>query len=137
MGDYRKFLPESIPASHLTFWESLKEHAVKVQRCETCASFRYIPKDICPTCSSAQASWEPISGHGEVYTYTIVRRAPTPAYQEDAPYVIAHVTMNEGFRMAARLITADLESVRIGMPVRIAYEDVTPEWTLFIFQPVG
>jgi hypothetical protein len=39
--------------------------------------------------------------------------------------------------MAARLITADLESVRIGMPVRIAYEDVTPEWTLFIFQPVG
>jgi uncharacterized OB-fold protein len=137
MRDYRKFLPESIPASHLTFWESLKEHAVKVQRCESCATFRYIPKDICPTCNSAQASWEAISGLGEVYTYTIVRRAPTPAYQEDAPYVIAHVTMDEGFRMAAKLITADLDSVHIGMPVRIAYEDVTPEWTLFIFQPAG
>jgi uncharacterized OB-fold protein len=137
MSDYCKFLPEGIPATHMPFWESLKEHAVKVQRCDTCATFRYIPKDICPKCHSDLASWTAISGRGEVYTYTIVRRAPTPAYQEDAPYVLAHVTMDEGFRMAARLTGTDSECVRIGMLVQIAYEDVTPEWTFFIFQPVG
>jgi uncharacterized OB-fold protein len=137
MGSYRKFLPEGIPDSHLAFWESLRDHAAKVQRCEQCATFRYIPKDICPTCFSDQATWSPISGRGEIYTYTIVRRAPTPAYQEDVPYVIAHVTMEEGFRMAGRLIGAYPDSVRIGMSVCIAYEDVTPEWTLFIFQPTG
>lgn len=136
-GAYGKFLPEGIPDSHLPFWESLKEHAVRVQRCAKCSTFRYIPKDICPACNSNQVTWEPITGRGEVYTYTVVRRAPTPAYEVDTPYVIAHVTMDEGFRMAARLAAADPESVRIGMRVRIAYDDVTPEWTLFIFQPVG
>ena len=133
--EYRKFLPEGIPDSQLPFWESLKAKAVKVQRCDDCGAYLYIPKDICSKCYSTQLTWTPISGHGEVYTYTIVRRAPTPAYQEEAPYVLAHVTMDEGFRMIAKLNTAAPEDVRIGMPVRITYEDVTPEWTLMFFEP--
>jgi uncharacterized OB-fold protein len=70
-----------------------------------------------------------------LYTYTVVRRAPTPAYQREAPYVIAHVEMAEGFRMTSNLRGVQLENVAIGMPVRIQYEDATPEWTLFHFVP--
>jgi uncharacterized OB-fold protein len=137
MNDYQKFLPEGIPDSHRPFWDSLKDRAVKVQRCDDCGTFRYIPKDICPKCWSTSATWTPISGRGEVYTYTVVRRAPTAAYQQDAPYVLAHVTMAEGFRMIASMTSADPETVRIGTPVRIAYQDVTPEWTLFTFEPAA
>ena len=132
---YAKFLPSDIPDSHQPFWQSLREHAVKVQRCDDCGSFRYIPKDICPRCHSALATWTPVSGHGEVYTFTVVRRAPTAAYQEEAPYVLAHVTMEEGFRMIANLTGTPPEAVRIGMPVRLGYLDVTPDWTLLTFEP--
>jgi uncharacterized OB-fold protein len=137
MSDYEKFLPEGIPDSHLPFWDSLRDRAVKVQRCDDCGTYRYIPKDICPTCQSDRVTWTPISGRGDVYTYTVVRRAPTPAYQAETPYVLAHVTMTEGFRMIASLTGVDPQAVRIGMPVQIAYEDVTPEWTLFTFQPAS
>jgi len=137
MSDYQKFLPEGIPDSHLPFWDSLREHQARVQRCDDCGTYRYIPKDLCPRCHSERATWTPVSGTGEVYTYTVVRRAPTPAYQADAPYVLAHVTMAEGFRMIARLTGAEPETVRIGMPVVIDYDDVTPEWTLFTFRPAS
>ena len=77
-----------------------------LQRCDRCGRFRFIPSELC-TCGSAQYTWTPIAGTGEVYTYTVVHRAPTPAYQADAPYVIAHVTMDEGPRMISTLVGSD------------------------------
>ena len=59
------------------------------------------------------------------------------AYQAEAPYVLAHVTMAEGFRMIASMTGVDPETVRIGQPVQSAYTDATPEWTLFTFEPAS
>jgi uncharacterized protein len=134
-AEYAKFLPEGIPPAQMPFWDSLKARAVQVQRCDNCGKYLYIPKDICNNCHSEQLTWTPISGHGEIYTYTVVRRAPTPAYAADAPYTLVHVTMDEGFRMIAKLNGVAPEDVRIGAPVRITYEEVTPEWTLMEFEP--
>jgi uncharacterized OB-fold protein len=132
---YDKFLPEGIPTWQMPFWESLKAHQARVQRCDDCGAYVYIPKERCPKCLGSAMTWTPISGKGEVYTYTVVHRAPTPAYQADAPYVIAHVTMEEGFRMVANVDGIDPGDVRIGMPVQLTYEEATPDWTLFGFVP--
>ena len=134
---YAKFLPEGIPDWQMPFWESLRRRAAEVQRCDDCGTFRYIPKERCPACQSARASWVAISGRGEVYTYTIVHRAPTPAYQAEAPYAIVHLTMEEGFRMVANMHGVAPPGVRVGLPVRLMYFDATPEWTLFGFEPAG
>ena len=136
-ADYKKFLPEGIRPRRCRSGKSLKARAVKVQRCDNCGAYLYIPKDICNHCHSDQLTWTPISGHGEIYTYTVVRRAPTPAYAEDAPYTLAHVTMDEGFRMIGKLNGVAPEDVRIGSPVQITYQEVTPEWTLMEFEPVA
>jgi uncharacterized OB-fold protein len=134
---YDKFLPEGIPDWQLPFWDSLRRRRAEVQRCEDCGRFRFIPKERCPTCLSPKASWQPISGRGEVYTYTVVHRAPTPAYQAEVPYVIAHVTMEEGFRMVSTLRGLDPRDVHVGLNVRLAFEDATPEWTLYHFEPIA
>src|SRR5262249_24497474 len=99
-ADYDKLLPDGIPPWQMPFWDSLRERSAVVQKCDECGTFVFIPKERCPKCLSSRMTWTPISGRGEVYTYTVVHRAPTPAYQAEAPYVIAHVTMEEGFRMA-------------------------------------
>jgi uncharacterized OB-fold protein len=135
VADYNKFLPEGLSSWHMPFWESLKEHQVKVQKCDNCGRMRYVPKEICYNCQSTSATWTPISGNGEVYTFTIVRRAPTPAYQEGAPYALIHVTMDEGIRMVGTLQNADPESVQVGQKVKVVYDDVTPDWTLLQFEP--
>jgi uncharacterized OB-fold protein len=132
---YSKFLPEAIPPWQMPFWESLRRREAAVQKCSSCGAWRYIPKERCPKCYSADWQWTAISGRGEIYTYTVVRRAPTPAYQAEAPYVIAHVTMDEGFRMAAILSGVDPDDVRIGSRVKLVYEEATPQWTLFGFEP--
>lgn len=134
---YAKFVPEGIPEWQEPFWESLRQHDVRIQRCCDCGTFRYHPKEKCPRCSSRRAEWAPVSGEGEIYTYTVVRRPPTAAYAPDVPYTIALVTMSEGFRMIARLKGVEPEQVRIGLPVALGYEDVTPEWTLLSFEPRG
>ncbi len=131
----QKFLPEGIPDWQMPFWESLKKRKAAVQRCDECGTYRYIPKERCPACQSASSTWTPISGRGKVYTYTVVHRAPTPAYQADTPYVIVHVTMEEGFRMVANLAGVSPEAVDIDMAVHLVYFDATPEWTLFAFEP--
>ncbi len=119
----------------MPYWDSLKEHAVKVQKCSSCGTLRYVPKELCYNCQSMDVTWTTISGTGEIYTYTVVRRAPTPAYQEEAPYTIVHVTMSEGFRMIGTLNGIDVDNVAIGQQVKVAYDDITPEWTLLTFVP--
>jgi uncharacterized OB-fold protein len=133
---YERFLPEGIPEWQQPFWDSLRRHDVRVQRCTSCGTYRYHPKEKCARCSSRDAEWVPISGTGVIYTYTVVRRAPTGAYQSDVPYTIVHATMAEGFRMIAPLRGLAPEAVRIGLPVVLGYDDVTPEWTLLRFTPL-
>lgn len=129
-----KLLPTHIPSWHLPFWDSLKEGAAKVQQCSECGAFRYIPKEICNRCHSGQWTWEAIAGTGTIYTHTTVRRAPTPAYQEETPYTIVHVAMDEGFRMIGRLHGVAPEDVRVDQPVRIRY-DPLGDWTILNFEP--
>jgi uncharacterized OB-fold protein len=132
--DEKFFPPDDMPEFHRPFWEGLKKHTLQVQKCES-GHLRFIPTEICGNCGSEAWTWEPVSGRGRVYTYTVVHRGPTPAYQKDAPYVIAHVELDEGARMISNLIGCDPKEVRIGMPVEIVYEDVSSDWTLYKFAP--
>ena len=132
---YTKFRPE-IPPGHEPFWEALRRHELVMQRCDECNAYRFIPSELCP-CGSLAATWSPIAGTGEVYTFTVVHRAPTPAYQADVPYVIAHVTVDEGPRMISVLIGCDPANVRIGMRVQTMFDDVTPDFTLYKFEPTA
>ena len=131
-----KFLPpDDMPEFHRPFWEALKAHELRVQKCDDCGTLRFVPKEICPHCGSLACNWAQVSGRGKVYTYTVIHRGPTPAYQADAPYVIAHVELEEGPRMIGNLTGCAPTEVRIGMPVEVAFEDVAGDWTLFKFVP--
>jgi len=135
MSSDQKFLPEGIPDWQQPFWDSLRQRSIKVQRCASCGAFRHVPKEICAKCYSTSFSWEPVSGRGVVYTYTIVHRAPTAAYQGSAPYTIVHVAMDEGFRIVGTMTGNDPDSMEIGAPVRVVYTDLAPEWTIVEFEP--
>lgn len=134
MTAYEGFEP-AIPRGHEPFWDSVRRHRAELQRCDRCGRFRFVPSERC-TCGSLNATWTAIAGTGEVYTYTVVHRAPTPWYQERTPYVITHVTLEEGPRMISTLVECDPGSVHVGQPVELVYDDVTPELTLYRFRPL-
>jgi len=132
MSAYERPLPKPTPTSR-PFWDAAKRHELQLQRCGGCRAFIYYPRDRCPHCLSDQLEWQPVSGKGTVYSYTTVRRASTRSFS-DKPYVLAIVELDEGVRITTN-IEAPSESVKIGMPVTVFFDDVTPERTLVKFKP--
>jgi uncharacterized OB-fold protein len=130
-----KFLPpDDLPEFHKPFWEGLKARKLQVQECQN-GHLRFIPTEICARCGSEEWTWRQVSGRGKVYTYTVIHRGPIPAYQAEAPYVIAHVELDEGPRIISNLINIDPKAVKIGMPVEVVFEDASEDWTLYKFKP--
>ena len=135
-SEYQKPLPA--PANEeLTrpFWEATRRHELLMPRCRACSHMFYYPRDRCPSCLSDELEWAKVSGRGTVYTYTVVRRPANPAFNEDVPYVLAIVQLDEGPRMLTNIVGCPIEAVKIDMPVVAVFDDVTPEWTLVKFSP--
>jgi uncharacterized OB-fold protein len=132
MNDYIKPLPKPSPISR-PFWEAARRHQLMLQRCAACGKFIYYPRPRCPHCFSDRLEWREVSGRGKVYSYTVVRRASSRAFA-DGPYVLAIVELEEGVRMTSNIV-APAEAVRVEMPVRVHFDDVTPEHTLVKFKP--
>ena len=82
-----------------------------------------MPRFLCPVCWSDQLEWIDAKGTGTVHSFTVVRRASSPAFSSRVPYVVALVDLKEGPRMMANLIGDDALSVAIGDPVTVTFED--------------
>jgi uncharacterized OB-fold protein len=59
----------------------------------------------------------------------VVRRAPTPAYEHLVPYVVAQVELEEGVRITSTV--TDPEGIEVGTAVRIVFDEVSPDLTLY------
>jgi len=136
MSTYAGFRPDITPLD-APFWDALRRHELVVQQCASCERLRFVPTELCPHCYSASTRWKRVSGRGRVYTFTVVHRAPTPAYQVDAPYPLAYVELDEGPRVPARLVDVDPGAVEVGMPVEVVYADVADDLTLYRFRPAA
>ncbi|HTT75586.1 MAG TPA: OB-fold domain-containing protein, partial [Candidatus Binataceae bacterium] len=101
-GDYRKPLPKPSPASR-PFWDAARRHELRVQHCAACNQYIYYPRDRCPHCMADKLEWRKVSGHGKVYSYTVVRRASTRSFA-DSPYVLAIVELAEGPHMTTNVV---------------------------------
>ena len=134
-GEYRKPLPQPNENSR-PFWEGTRAHELRLQRCRQCGKHIFYPRAVCPFCLSERLEWVTVGGEGKIYSYTVVRRAMHPAFQDDVPYVLAIVELDEGPRLTTNIVAAALDEVRVDMRVRAAYDDVTPEITLLKFAPV-
>ncbi len=132
MSEYQKPLPKPTPTSR-PFWEAARLHELSLQRCAACTAYIYYPRARCPHCFSDRLGWERVSGRGKVYSYTVVRRASSRSFA-DQPYVLAIVELNEGPRMTTNIV-AEPHNVKVGMPVVVHFDDVTPEHTLVKFKP--
>jgi len=117
------------------FWKGSKEGRLLVQHCNDCQANIFFPKKVCPECWSQNLSWIPASGKGTVYTFSVMLDMVEPKFMGDLPYVLAMVDLPEGIRMTTRIVNCDPETIEIGMPVEVTFEDISPECALPMFQP--
>jgi uncharacterized OB-fold protein len=133
---YAKPLPR-IDEESKGFWEGCQRHELYIQRCRSCGRTRYYPRALCPHCLSSDTEWVLSSGRGTVYTYTVTQQNQAAGFRDSLPYVLAYVELKEGVRVLTNIVDCDPTAVRIGMPVEVMFEDVTPEATLPKFKPVA
>jgi len=122
-------LPE-LDDLHGEFYAHCKKHALHFQRCDDCQTFRHVPREMCAECGSWNWSWQPSSGRGRVFTWTVVARPMHPAFVDACPYAPVVVEMEEGVRLLSDVVDVAPDALEIDMAVEVHYDDVTDEVTL-------
>lgn len=137
MPDYTKPLPTPDPVTK-PYWDSVKAHAMQLQKCGDCGKFVFYPRAVCPHCFSRDLKWTPVSGKGKIYGFTISHQKVIQSFASEVPYVIALVELEEGARMMTNLVGVepDPTKIKVGMDVIVQYDDVTEAMTLPKFKPV-
>ena len=108
------------PLSDHQYWESLRAQGFSLLQCQTCKEFHFYLRPACPACGSLDIQAVVTSGRGNVYSFSIVYRAPSPAFEKDVPYVVAIVATDEGPHLMTRLIKVKPEEVTVGMRVMVS-----------------
>ena len=128
--------PLPIPDADTTeFWKGLARGELLLQHCLDCNAVHYYQQGLCRLCGSERLERRPASGRGRVHSYSVVYRAPGPAFKDDTPYAVLLVDLEEGPRMVSSLVGGDPEKVTIDMPVVLVCEKIDDEITLPRFRP--
>ncbi len=106
--------PEANPETK-PFWDAAAEGRLLIKKCVTCGQVHFYPRAICPFCGSDKTEWVTASGRGTVYSYSVMRRVPIP-------YALAYVTLEEGVTMITNIVDGDLDAIRIGQRVTVAFK---------------
>src|SRR5262245_39276441 len=132
MSDYPRLLPQPTPDTQ-PYWDGLRAHRLVLQRCSDCGWFRHYPIPVCDACWSVRVGWVEASGQGRVHSWTTTHHAFHPGFKADLPYTLVTVDLDEGVRMNAQFRGPDAAALRIGLPVRVAFEPATDTITLPVF----
>lgn len=126
---YTKPLP-FIDGATGEFYQFLKNHELRFQRCTKCGKWRHVPRDMCAECGSWEWEWAKSSGRGKLFTWTVVILPMHPAFTDEVPYAVCLIDMEEGPRVVSRIVDVAPQDLRYQMPVEVIFDAVTPEVTL-------
>jgi len=131
-----KFAPSPTPET-AHYWEGTALGELRIQRCRPCRHAFFYPRTSCPRCGSTDVAWERASGRGRLHTYVISHRA-APGFEDEAPYAIAVVELDEGPRMMSNVVGIDNtpENLVLDMALEVEFqrrEDVSVP----VFRPVA
>ena len=127
--------PLPVPdAATAPYWDAARAGRLAMPRCLDCGQMHFYPRTLCPGCGSERLEWAECSGAGTIYSFTVMHRAPSPAFAADVPYVVAVIALAEGPRLMSRIDGCAPDAVRIGANVRAAFRAVSAEISLPVFE---
>src|ERR1700730_5156052 len=117
-----KLIPVPTPETQ-PFWDGCAEGVLRIQRCADCGRPYFYPRPVCPACASRNVAWFTASGRATLYSYVINHR-PAPGFEDETPYAIAVVELEEGPRMMTNIVglPATPEALQLDMPLQVRFE---------------
>jgi uncharacterized OB-fold protein len=121
-GDLSKPVPRPSPESRV-FWDGAKEKKLMLPRCTNCGQFWFPPSQRCRHCLSADFAWIESKGQGRIYSFVVYHRVYHPAFEQDVPYVVAIVELDEGPRLLSNIVETPAGEVRCDARVRVVFDE--------------
>ncbi len=134
MAEEAKLIPQ-VTRELKPFFDAARNNQLALQKCDDCGKLRFPAAPLCLACDSPKASWVPVSGKGEVFSFTIMHRAYHPAIK--VPYTLAVIELKEGAKITSNVIGIEPAKVKCGMPVEVVFEKLNDEVTLPKFRPAA
>lgn len=117
------------------FWEAARQGKLLLRSCNDCGVVHYYPRPFCPECWGDDVTWIEASGRATLYTHSTVYVNDLPPFNERVPYIAAVVDLAEGPRMMTEIVDCEPDQLEIGMPLELAFRDVSDEVTIAVFRP--
>ncbi|MEW6776017.1 MAG: OB-fold domain-containing protein [Bdellovibrionota bacterium] len=117
------------------FWEATKNKKLLLQWCARCERPIHYPREFCPHCLSTELSWRESAGHGTVYAVSVMHKPGNPMMAVRVPYAVVLVDLDDGVRLLSNVAGCKPEDVRVGMKVRVAWEELPEGRHLPVFEP--
>lgn len=96
-------------------------------KCNKCDSVFFPPRSVCPECRSVgKLESFSLDGTGNIVSYTEVR-APPEGFEDETPYIIAIVELDEGPKITGQITGYKPEETKIGRRVKVIFRRVGEE----------
>jgi uncharacterized OB-fold protein len=115
------------------FYAYLARDELRLQRCTACGAWRHPPRVRCAHCGSHEVTWEPATGRGRIYSWTVTHRAVDPAFTP--PYAILVVELEEGPRVVGNLRGLEPSELVLDLPVVVEIEHASDAVGLLWLRP--
>jgi uncharacterized OB-fold protein len=104
-----------------------QKYRLEAARCTGCGKILYPPRVVCPACRCREFSTVTLPRTGTIVTFTVVR-VPPSGFADQAPLPIALVELDNGVRLMAQVgDVADVETLHIGMKVRLEFRRISSD----------
>lgn len=127
-------IPESSPYGE-PYWAAAVDGRLVIQHCPRCDRLQHFPRPWCTACLNDEMEYVQASGRGSVYSFTVVRRNPNPAFAARVPYVLALIDLDEGVRVMSNVVGCAPEAVSVGQRVRVCFETIDDTHAVPCFTP--
>ncbi|MFY9717472.1 MAG: Zn-ribbon domain-containing OB-fold protein [Thermoplasmata archaeon] len=114
------------------FWrETPRRYNLGGSKCTNCGTVYFPPRAVCPACTHHRQSIEkmipfPLTGEGEVVSYTVVHDA-AEGFEMQVPYILALVKTPEGPILTGQVVDVEPADVTIGLQVRATFRKLREE----------
>jgi uncharacterized protein len=104
------------------YWRGIENRELRLRYCPHCERAFHPKRIICSNCGADDLTWRRSEGHGQVYSFSEIHRAPNATFAASAPYI-------DGF---TRFI-ADPGPVVIDAPARLDFRILESGYLLPVF----
>ena len=125
------------------FFDGAKRRELMILRCSACGhpmwpashagSLPLTPR--CQRCNSPELEWTAATGKATLYSFVVMHQ-PYPGFEDEVPYNIALVELEEGVRCFSNIVDCDNADLHVGMPLEVVFEDLTDEVSIPKFRSV-